>query len=67
MDHILTPVLWPFWYWESRYSNPRDAVAVEDGAPAHRAGFTKLRQEEYGMPKFDWPASSPDLNPIENI
>ena len=40
---------------------------IEDGAPAHLAGFTKSRQEGYGMPKFDWPASSPGLGPVENI
>ena len=54
VDHILTPVLWKFWYWESRYSNGGMPLwLMEDGAPTHQAGFTKSRQEEYGMPKFD--------------
>ena len=40
---------------------------MEDGAPAHRAKATKAVHDLNGIPKFIWPAQSPDLNPIENV
>jgi len=42
---------------------------MEDDAPAHRVRISKAVQEELGLAPYrlDWPASSPDFNPIENI
>jgi len=40
---------------------------MEDEASGHRAAYTRQIREEYGIPKFDWPRSSPDLNLIENV
>ena len=41
---------------------------MEDGAPAHRAMFTKAWQAAKGITLFQgWPGNSPDLNPIENL
>ena len=64
--HVLTPVLWPFWYWESQRAG-RQLWLMEDGASAHKARYTQARQQEYAMPKLRWPPASPDLNPIENV
>lgn len=66
VDHVLQPVLWPFWYHESQVSESTVWV-MEDGAPAHRAHFTQNHRDFLHMPSLIWPASSPDLNPIENV
>ena len=40
---------------------------MEDGAPCHKAGYTTHEREKEGIVKIDWPANSPDFNPIERI
>ena len=38
VEHVLTPVLWPFWREESARLGEDDRIWVlEDGASAHRA------------------------------
>ena len=44
-----------------------DWLLVQDGAPPHRAIFTRNNIEERGELIQGWPGSSPDLNPIENL
>lgn len=44
-----------------------EIYVAEDGAPAHTAAYTQNFRQQYNMPTFQWPPSSPDLNPIENI
>ncbi|KAF8455142.1 hypothetical protein BGX38DRAFT_1064901, partial [Terfezia claveryi] len=41
---------------------------MEDNAPAHRSRVSQAAQTKLGLAPYrlDWPASSPDLNPIEN-
>lgn len=46
---------------------PPGAVFVQDGAKAHTAGRTIAYLARKGVHVSEWPARSPDLNPIENI
>lgn len=39
---------------------------MEDGAKIHK-GAAKLPRKLRGLRGFDWPPSSPDLNPIEKV
>ena len=42
-------------------------ILMEDGAPIHRAKVSKNWRVKYNMETINWPAPSPDMNPIENI
>ncbi len=44
-----------------------DFIFQQDLAPAHTAKSTKSWLNDHGVGVLDWPANSPDLNPIENI
>ena len=44
-----------------------DAVFQQDNATFHTSASTIAFFQEQGVPLFDWPALSPDLNPIENL
>lgn len=68
--HIV-PYLYHF--WQSHSLSPTGqffpAAFMEDSAPGHRAKLTTQYRECMGIQpyKVPWPASSPDLNPIEAI
>ncbi len=44
-------------------------IFQQDLAPAHSAKSNKswLNDHSFGVGVLDWPANSPDLNPIENL
>ncbi len=44
-----------------------DFIFQQDLAPAHTAKSTKSWLNDHGVGVLDWPANSPDLNPIENL
>ncbi len=44
-----------------------DFIFQQDLAPAHTAKGTKAGSMDHGVTVLDWPANSPDLNPIENL
>ncbi|KAL0147489.1 hypothetical protein M9458_057204 [Cirrhinus mrigala] len=44
-----------------------DFIFQQDLAPAHTAKATSTWFKDHGIPILNWPANSPDLNPIENL
>lgn len=57
-DHVL-PVL--------RNSTKQSSIFMQDNAPCHKAKVVMNFLEAENIAVLDWPAQSPDLNPIENV
>lgn len=57
-QHVLPPL---------RTAVNQPAVFMQDNAPCHTAKSVKKFFSEENVTVMDWPAQSPDLNPIENV
>ncbi|GFT74010.1 transposable element Tcb2 transposase [Trichonephila clavipes] len=44
-----------------------DFILMDDNARPHRARIVKEYLEDHGLERMEWPARSPDLNPIEHL
>lgn len=44
-----------------------DSIFMDDNARAHRSRDVEAYVQEVGIRRLDWPARSPDLNPIEHV
>ncbi|GET67406.1 IS630 family transposase [Rhizophagus irregularis DAOM 181602=DAOM 197198] len=53
--------------WEFCELTGRAAIFQQDNAPIHTTKITKNWLKKNKIAIIDWPANSPDLNPIENI
>ncbi len=76
--HLLVLVHWVFWkptslhpftkkFWSTSCFLLLTSFLTMDLAPAHTAKSTKSWLNDHGVGVLDWPANSPDLNPIENL
>ncbi|GFV06974.1 DDE_3 domain-containing protein [Trichonephila clavipes] len=43
-----------------------DFILMNDKCTTHRAGIVEEYLEDHGLERMEWPARSPDLNPIEH-
>ena len=61
-DEILKPLVVP-----ALQQIGQQAVLQDDNARPHRARVVNTFLQQAGVNRMDWPACSPDLNPIENL
>ncbi|GFV15204.1 transposable element Tcb2 transposase [Trichonephila clavipes] len=61
-DDILDPYVRPY---AAAIGN--DFILMDDNARPHRARIVEEDLEDHGLERMEWPARSPDLNPIEHL
>ncbi|GFV60935.1 transposable element Tcb2 transposase [Trichonephila clavipes] len=61
-DEILDPYVRPY---AAAIGN--DFILMDDNARPHRARIVEEYLENHGLERMEWPARSPDLNPIEHL
>jgi hypothetical protein len=65
LNQVLNPIIFP-WLDSLTAKQKEKFLFMEDGSKIHM-GMAKLPCNLRGLRRFDWPPSSPDLNPIEKI
>jgi hypothetical protein len=56
------------WYYKLPHLKDGEYIFQEDNAPCHTDGYAKWWKSSHSLNVLkDWPARSPDLNPIEHI
>jgi hypothetical protein len=65
LKQVLEAVIFPF-YDSLTDEQKAEFIFMEDGSKVHE-GKARLPRLNRGIRGFDWPPSSPDLNPIEKI
>jgi DDE superfamily endonuclease len=61
LEQVLEPIVFPLFDCLGL-----EYIFMEDGSKVYK-GKVRLPRLEHGIRGFDWPPSSPDLNPIERV
>ena len=61
-DEVIEPFVVPF-----AANAGENFIFMDDNARPHRARVVTQCLEAHGIEHMDWPAKSPDLNPIEHV
>lgn len=65
LNQVLDSVIFPYWA-EMTEDERSKFIFMEDGSKVHK-GHARLPKLNSGIRTFEWPPSSPDLNPIEKV
>ncbi len=63
-DNILRPIVVPHFDGHPLGNRP---IFMDDNARPHRAGIVTDFLEQEAIETMEWPAMSPDMNPIEHV